>query len=258
MVYFHGGGFCVGSAAWSCYHEFLAQLAARAGCAVMSVNYRLAPENRLPAAFDDGLAAVRWLRHQAAASRAASDDLSWWRARSSFDRVFLMGDSAGANIAFHVAARLGQGQLGALSPLAVKGAILVQPFFGGEARTASEKTMPQPPRSALTLPISDCYWHLALPAGASRDHPWCNPLSRASPRLETLPLPPLLVCISEMDILRDRNLELCRAMRKAGKSVEQAMYCGVGHAFQVLHNYHLSQPRTQEMLVHIRAFVSAR
>ncbi|XP_062210647.1 probable carboxylesterase 17 [Phragmites australis] len=258
VVYFHGGGFCVCSAAWSCYHEFLAQLAARAGCAVMSVDYRLAPEHRLPAAFDDGLAAVRWLRHQAAASRAASDDLSWWWTRCSFDRVFLMGDSAGANIAFHVAARLGQGQLGALSPLAVKGAILVQPFFGGEARTASEKTMPQPPRSALSLPTSDCYWRLALPAGASRDHPWCNPLSRAAPRLETLPLPSLLVCVSETDILRDRNLELCSAMRKAGKSVEQAMYGGVGHAFQVLHNCHLSQQRTQEMLAHIKAFLSAR
>jgi hypothetical protein len=47
-------------------------------------------------------------------------------------------------------------------------------------------------------------------------------------------------------------------MRKAGKCVEQAMYGGVGHAFQVLHNCHLSQPRTQEMLAHIKAFVSAR
>ncbi|TKV96992.1 hypothetical protein SEVIR_9G466600v4 [Setaria viridis] len=261
VVYFHGGGFCVGSAAWSCYHEFLAQLAARAGCAVMSVDYRLAPEHRLPAAFDDGLAAVRWLRHQAAvaATRAAApDELSWWRARCGFDRVFLMGDSAGANVAFHVAARLGQGHLGALHPVTVRGAVIVQPFFGGEARTASEKTMAQPPGSALTLPTSDCYWRLALPAGAGRDHPWCNPLSRAAPRLETLPLPPVLVCVSEQDILRDRNLELCRAMRKAGKSVEQATYGGVGHAFQVLHNCHLSQPRTQEMLAHIKAFVSAR
>jgi acetyl esterase/lipase len=263
VVYFHGGGFCVGSAAWSCYHEFLAQLAARAGCAVMSVDYRLAPEHRLPAAFDDGLAAVRWLRHQAAASASASaccnDDLSWWRARCGFDRVFLMGDSAGASIAFHVAARLGQGQLGALSPLTVRGAVLIQPFLGGEGRTASEKNVAQPPRSALTLPTSDCYWRLALPAGASREHPWCNPLSgRAAPRLETTPLPPLLVCVSETDILRDRNLELCRALREAGKRVEQAVYGGVGHAFQVLHNCHLSQPRTQEMLAHIKAFISAR
>lgn len=265
VVYFHGGGFCVGSAAWSCYHEFLAQLPAKAGCAVMSVDYRLAPEHRLPAAFDDGMAAVRWLRQQAGhggRSSGASDEVAWWRGRCRFDRVFLMGDSAGASIAFHVAARLGQGQLGGLAPLCVKGAILIQPFFGGEARTASEKTTPQPPRSALSLATSDSYWRMALPAGSagSRDHPWCNPLSRGAPRLETLPLPlpPVLVCVAEADILRDRNLELCRALRKAGRSVEQATYGGVGHAFQVLHNYHLSQPRTQEMLAHIRAFVAAR
>ncbi|XP_047086101.1 probable carboxylesterase 17 [Lolium rigidum] len=263
VVYFHGGGFCVGSAAWSCYHEFLAQLPAKAGCAVMSVDYRLAPEHRLPAAFDDGMAAVRWLRQQAGHGHgrsSASDEVAWWRGRCRFDRVFLMGDSAGASIAFHVAARLGQGQLGGLTPLCVKGAILIQPFFGGEARTASEKTTPQPPRSALSLATSDSYWRMALSAGSAggRDHPWCNPLSRGAPRLETLPLPPVLVCVAEADILRDRNLELCRALRKSGKSVEQATYGGVGHAFQVLHNYHLSQPRTQEMLAHIRAFVAAR
>lgn len=258
VVYFHGGGFCVGSAAWSCYHEFLAKLAARAGCAVMSVDYRLAPENRLPAAFDDGVTAVRWLRQQAAISSAA-DELSWWRGRCRFDRVFLAGDSAGATIAFHVAARLGHGQLGALTPLDVKGAILIQPFFGGETRTASEKTMPQPPGSALTLSTSDTYWRMSLPAGATRDHPWCNPVTgRGAPRLDSLPLPDFLVCISEQDILRDRNLELCSALRRAGHSVEQATYGGVGHAFQVLNNYHLSQPRTQEMLAHIKAFVRAR
>ncbi|XP_040378014.1 probable carboxylesterase 17 [Oryza brachyantha] len=258
VVYFHGGGFCVGSAAWSCYHEFLAKMAARAGCAVMSVDYRLAPENRLPAAFDDGVTAVRWLRQQAAICNGAiSDELSWWRGRCRFDRVFLAGDSAGATIAFHVASRLSH--LGALTPLDVKGAILIQPFFGGEARTASEKTTTQPPGSALTLSTSDTYWRMSLPAGATRDHPWCNPVTgRGAPRLDALPLPSFLVCISEQDILRDRNLELCRALRKAGKSVEQATYGGVGHAFQVLNNYHLSQPRTQEMLAHIKAFVTAR
>jgi acetyl esterase/lipase len=260
VVYFHGGGFCVGSAAWRAYHDFLAQLAARAACAVVSVDYRLAPEHRLPAAFDDGLAAVRWLRNQATLCAAAGNDLAWWRARCRFDRVFLAGDSAGANVAFHVAARLGQGHLGGtLHPLALQGAVLIQPFFGGEARTASERTMQQPPRSALTLPTSDAYWRLALPTGAGRNHPWCNPLSRGAPRLETLPLPQVLVCVSEADILRDRNLELCRALRRAGKAVEQAVYGDVGHAFQVLHNSHLSQPRTQEMLSHIKAFlVSAR
>ncbi|KAM0901382.1 hypothetical protein ACQ4PT_020030 [Festuca glaucescens] len=79
VVYFHGDSFCVGSAAWSCYHEFLAQLPVWAGCAVMSVDYRLAPDNLLRAAFDDGLAAVRWLRQQAVYGRnsSTSGEVAW-------------------------------------------------------------------------------------------------------------------------------------------------------------------------------------
>ena len=48
----------------------------------------------------------------------------------------------------------------------IRGAVLIQPFFDDEARTMSEENMAQSPRSALTLPTSDCYWRLALPAGA--------------------------------------------------------------------------------------------
>jgi acetyl esterase/lipase len=118
VVYFHGGGFGGGSATWSCYHEFLAQLPARTTCVVMTVDYRLEPENRTPAAFDDGLAAVR---QQAG---------------------YLMGDSTGVTIVFHIAARLGEGGLGTLATLSAKGAILIQRFFGGEARTKLEKTPP--------------------------------------------------------------------------------------------------------------------
>lgn len=252
LVYFHGGGFCVASAAWKCYHEFLAKLALRAGCIIMSVNYRLAPEHRLPVAYEDGLSAVKWARQQANYSSGFSDELSWWWSRCNFNRMYLCGDSAGAAIAHNIATQLGSH--GSLAYL--KGVILIQPFFGGETRTGSEKNSVQPPRSALTLATSDCYWRLALPPGADRDHPWCNPLGRRSPKLEDLRLPPMLVCISEMDILKDRNLEFCKAMRKAGKSVEHTIYAGVGHAFQVLHNYSMSQIRTQEMLTDIIIFLN--
>lgn len=262
LVYFHGGGFCVGSAAWSCYHEFLARLASRANCLIMSVNYRLAPENRLPAAYEDGLAAVKWVRQQA--SYGGSDDFNWWRMHCNFSRVFLGGDSAGAAIAHNVATQLLLGTLGdrhpesVLKPVCLRGVILIQPFFGGEARTASERNLVQSSRSALSLTTSDCYWRMALPLGCNRDHPWCNPLAKSAPRLEDLKLPPVLVCISEMDILKDRNLEFCKALRTAGRSVEQATYAGVGHAFQVLHNHHMAETRTHEMLTHIKAFINDR
>ncbi|XP_042461791.1 probable carboxylesterase 17 [Zingiber officinale] len=245
LVYFHGGGFCVGSPAWRCYHEFLARLTSHAACSVLSINYRLAPEHRLPAALEDGLAALRWVRQQAAGVR--------------FDvgRVFLAGDSAGAAIAYHVAAAVGAEAAAALRPACLKGVILIQPFFGGVERTWSEKNLAQAAeRSALSLAASDCYWRMALPPGANQDHPWCNPLAKGAPPLEGLRLPPLLVCVSELDILRDRNLAFCKALRNAGKGVEHKTYAGVGHAFQILHNYHMSQVRTNEMLIHIKAFIT--
>lgn len=247
LLYFHGGGFCVGSAAWRCCHEFLAKLSSQANCIVVSVNYRLAPEHRLPAAYEDGLSAVQWLRQQASYNGSNSDDSSWWRSNCNFDRIYIAGDSSGANMAYNVSTQLGS---------VLKGLILIQPFFGGEARTESELNSVQPRGSALTLATSDCYWRLALPPGANRDHPWCNPLARGWPDLEGLPLPPAMVCVSEMDILKDRELEVCDAMRRAGKIVEHKMYEGVGHGFQVLHNYNLSQVRTQEMLTDIKAFLN--
>ncbi|KAF5467634.1 hypothetical protein F2P56_011867 [Juglans regia] len=253
LVYFHGGGFCVGSAAWSCYHEFLARLSAKAGCLIMSVNYRLAPENPLPAAYEDGLKALIWLKRQ---SLCGSSDQYWWSRLCDFSKIFLAGDSAGANIAYNVASRLGSNnsiQAMTLKPLGLKGTILIQPFFGGDARTHSESHMVQPPRSALSLSSSDTYWRLALPAGANRDHPWCNPLST---KLEDVRLMPTMVCVSEMDILKDRNLEFCTALVRAGKRAEYVVFKGVGHAFQVLSRCQLSQTRTHEMLAHIKAFLS--
>lgn len=245
LVYFHGGGFCVGSAAWSCYHDFLSNLASKASVIIMSVNYRLAPENRLPAAYEDGLNAVMWLKQQAT---NMSHDQTWWSTRCNFSSMFLAGDSAGANIAHNVASRLG-----GIKPLCLRCTILIQPFFGGESRTESEKHSSQPAGSALTLPASDAYWRLSLPVGANRDHIWCNPVAKGGAKVGEFGA--VLVCISDMDILKDRNLEFCAAMAREGKRVEKVIYRGVGHAFQVLNNSQLSQARKFEMMNDIKAFI---
>ncbi|CAK7344407.1 unnamed protein product [Dovyalis caffra] len=254
LVYHHGGGFCVGSAAWSCYHEFLAHLASKAGCMIMSINYRLAPENRLPAAYDDGINALKWVKQQALNGPLKH---KWWLSRCDFSRLFLAGDSAGANIAYNVAAWVGSKNHpeSILKPLYLKGIILIQPFFGGEARTSSEKNTILPANSALTLPTSDTFWRLSLPLGANRNHPYCNPLANGATNLHNLQLPATMVCISEMDILKDRNLEFCTALVSAGKRVETVLHKGVGHAFQVLHNSQVSQTRTQEMISQIKSFI---
>lgn len=176
-------------------------------------------------------------------------------------KLFLSGDSAGANIAYNVATRLASSNINSscLNPFCLKGVILIQPFFGGEERTFSEKHFQQPQNSALTLSISDTYWRLSLPLEATitRDHPYCNPLANGIVnKLRDLKLPSIMVCVSELDILKDRNLEFSNALVKAGKKVETFVYKGVGHAFQVLNNYQLSHYRTQEMMSHIKNFMN--
>ncbi|MCD7462364.1 hypothetical protein HAX54_048363 [Datura stramonium] len=248
LVYFHGGGFSVGSAAWKCYHGFLSTLASKVGCVIMSVNYRLAPENRLPAAYDDGFHAITWLKNQAVAN---SKEQNWWSSKCNFSNMFLSGDSAGANIAYHIAIRL-INSYNLMKPLCLRGLILIQPFFGGESRTHSEKYSVQPSYSALNLSASDTFWRIALPVGSNRDHPWCKPRLSSSNNMK---LPSTLICIAEMDILKDRNLEMCSVLEDAGIRVEKQVYKDVGHAFHILHNSPLSQPRTHDMMSHINAFI---
>lgn len=248
LVYFHGGGFCLGSAAWKCYHDFLGTLSSQLQCLIVSVNYRLAPENPLPAAYEDGIKALIWLKQE-----ANSPSSEWWTRHCNFSSTFLAGDSAGANLAYNVALNLGTHQIGLLTPLIIKGIILIQPFMGGEERTNSEKTMAQSRRSTLRLAASDTYWWLALPLGANRDHPWCNPLGGDSRKL--LRDLRLMVCIAEEDILRDRNLELCSILTSVGNKVEYLISQGMGHAFQVLDKSQISQTRRQEMISHIMNFI---
>lgn len=85
VLYFHGGGWVIGSLEG--YDLACRYFCARSGCAVVSVDYRLAPEHKFPAAIDDGVAAFRWL-----ATEAASLGLDP-------DRIVLAGDSAGGTIA---------------------------------------------------------------------------------------------------------------------------------------------------------------
>nr|CAD1841623.1 unnamed protein product [Ananas comosus var. bracteatus] len=93
LVYFHGGGFCIGSRTWPNFHAGCLRLAAELGVFVVSADYRLAPEHRLPAAIEDGATALLWLKAQAEAGAGADP---WLAESADFSRVFVSGDSAGA------------------------------------------------------------------------------------------------------------------------------------------------------------------
>ena len=103
LVYFHGGGYVLGTFALPNFHACCLRLAGELPAVVLSADYRLAPEHRLPAALDDAAAVMRWVRAQAVA--AGGDP--WLAESADLGRVFVAGDSAGGNIVHHVAVRFG-------------------------------------------------------------------------------------------------------------------------------------------------------
>jgi acetyl esterase/lipase len=230
LVYFHGGGYVLGTFAMPNFHAFCLRLAGELPAVVLSADYRLAPEHRLPAALDDAAAVMSWVRAQAAAGGEDGDP--WLAESADFGRVFVAGDSAGGNIVHHVAVRLGTGELPSLDPARVAGHVMLCPLFGGVERTASEAEFP--PGPFLTLPFYDQIWRLALPRGATRDHPYANPFGPESPAMGGVALPPTLVVAAGRDLLRDREAGYVSRLRAMGKPVELVEFEGQHHGFFVV------------------------
>jgi len=249
IVYFHGGGFCVASPALPDFHNFILTLTASVGAIVVSVAYRLAPEHRLPTAYDDCITALQWVSSHAVEGGDCDHD-PWLDSHADLSQVYLLGDSAGGNIAHHAVARCGGVE--AWSPMRAKGAILVQPYFGAEQHTRSESECP--PDAVLSLEMSEACWRVSLPVGSNRDHPFSNPWSPEAPKLEEVPLPPLLVAIGGRDMLRDRDRDYCESLKRCGKSVEAVVFEEEEHGFYSLKPHSHS---TQLLVKQISRFVSS-
>ncbi|KAL7002800.1 hypothetical protein U1Q18_003958 [Sarracenia purpurea var. burkii] len=125
LVHYHGGGFTVGSALGSTTLRFIADLASEARAITVSVEYRLAPEHPLPIAHHDSFAALQWI---ATHSKGEGPD-PWLNQHADFGRVFVTGESAGANIAHYVAARA---SASGLEGLRVSGLIMIHPYFADD------------------------------------------------------------------------------------------------------------------------------
>ncbi|CAL5085501.1 unnamed protein product [Urochloa decumbens] len=218
VVYFHGGGFVFHSAATAQYDELCRRLATAIPAAIASVDYRLAPEHRFPAPYDDGEAALRWVLAGAGGALPSPPAA-----------VFVAGDSAGGNIAHQVAAR---------HPTDVAGLVAVQPFFGGEAPTASELRLLDAPFGGPERLA--WLWRAFLPPGATRDHEAANvpdAIRRAGgggggERRWRHAFPLALVCVGGWDVHQDRQRAYAGALRDAGaEDVAVAEYPNAIHAF---------------------------
>ncbi|HET8757613.1 MAG TPA: alpha/beta hydrolase [Solirubrobacteraceae bacterium] len=198
VAYIHGGGWTMGTL--DGYDAALTRLANAAGATVASIDYRLAPEHRFPAAVDDCLAAIRWL--------AAEFPDDWYA---------VAGDSAGGNLAAVAARRLRDAV-----PLRLQ--VLIYPVIDAAVNTPSYREFSD--GHGLSAASMRRFWNLYLD-GADGNHPDASPL-RAS---DLAGVAPAFVLTAEVDVLRDEGEAYATALREAGVPVELLRWPGAIHGF---------------------------
>lgn len=202
IIFFHGGSFAHSSANSAIYDTLCRRLVGICKAVVVSVNYRRAPENRYPCAYDDGWTALKWVSTR-----------MWLQSKiDSKVHIFLAGDSSGGNIVHNVALRAVD------SGIEVLGNILLNPMFSGEERTESEKRLDG--KYFVTLCDRDWYWRAFLPEDADRDHPACNPFGPFGKGLEGIKFPKSLVVVAGLDLIQDWQLLYVRGLEKYDQKVK--------------------------------------
>jgi len=229
IVYFHGGGFQVGSL--RSHRELMALLSASAGVRVLGVDYRLAPEHRYPAALDDALAVWGWLREQGFAP---------------FE-LALAGDSAGGGLA--LSAMLALQSRG--EPLPAAG-FLMSAWTDLTACGASYETR------ASADPIHQRPMILAMARnylGKEQDprSPLASPLFADGTQLAALP--PLLLQVGDRETVLSDSEDFARKVRAAGGQAECQAWPGMIHVFQ---QFPGELPQAHEALAAGGRFLAAR
>ena len=205
LLYLHGGGFTIGGI--ETHDSLCRQLALQGGVAVVSLDYRLAPEHRFPAAVDDAWAAMRWL------AAAGSDALGLDGAR-----LAVGGDSAGATLAAVCAIHARDIGL----PLALQ--LLVTPGAAARADTPSHRAF----ANGYLLDAADIAWFFDQYIDAADRDDWrFAPLNAGD--LEGIA--PACIVLAECDPLVDEGLAYADRLRFAGVAVELDLVRGVTHDF---------------------------
>jgi acetyl esterase len=208
IVFFHGGGFVICSL--DTHDAPCRQMALQTGAVVVSVDYRMAPEQRYPAAAEDAEAATRWVADNAATLGIDPH------------RIAVAGDSAGGNLAAVVAQRWARrpGR-----PLAYQ--LLIYPMLDHSFDTESYRQNGH--GYAVTIDHLRWYWGQYL-GGQDGHDPMASPLRAADLR----GLPPTYLVAAEHCPLRAENEMYAERLRAAGVPVTFVRYPGVAHGFFTL------------------------
>ena len=224
VLYFHGGGYVIGSAAL--YRDFTWRIGRAARASVLFVDYRFAPEHPFPAALDDAFNAYRWLADQ-------------------FDprRMAFVGDSAGGGLA--LAALLKLRDEGQALPAA---AVALSPW------TDLALTGPSLHSNATADPVLEMsrvikHSHDYL-AGADPRHPYASPLYG-----DASGLPPTLIQVGSDEMLRDDSVRMAEKLKAAGCEVEIDIWPRLPHGWQL---YARILPEGRQAIERIGAFLEKR
>jgi acetyl esterase/lipase len=209
FVFFHGGGMVAGSV--NTHDQICRALAQETGCRLISINYRLAPEHKFPAAVEDAIAATDWVfRH----AQSLGIDPS---------RLAVGGDSAGATLAAVVCQHAaGAGGI----PIALQ--CLICPVLDFGAISASRRAFAENylvDKTVLDADLADY-----LPEGTDRSDPRISPLRAAN----LAGLPVAIIHTAEFDPMRDEGNDYARRLGAAGVAVEHVCHDGMVHNFHAL------------------------
>jgi acetyl esterase len=227
VAYFHGGGFVFMNI--DTHDRVCRRLANAANAVVVSVDYRLAPEHRFPAALDDCMAVTHWLTEHAA--ELAGDPA----------RIAVAGDSAGGNLAAATALAARNGGPG----LAAQ--VLVYPVIDAACGTRSFDENAE--GYLLTASTMRWFWEEYLGPGGDPADPYASVLHTA----DLGDAPPALVITAEYDVLRDEGEAFAHRLRDAGVDVSSLRYPGMIHGFLTMDAL---TPASGEAMAEIAAFLT--
>ena len=205
LIYVHGGGWVICGPVT--HDNICRQLVSAGGFAVLSLDYRLAPEHPFPAALEDCLAAVRGLRRDGASLGLDPE------------RLVLGGDSAGANLSLATCLRLRDA-----GEAPADAAVLVYGVFSADHDSPSHLAFGDG-RYILSTAEMQWFWAHYVADPARRGDPLASPL-----HADLRGLPPLYVAAAEFDPLRDDSERLARRLVEAGIDVDYRLWRGMTHA----------------------------
>jgi len=212
ILYFHGGGYCIGG--WCSYHSFLEYLCEVSRSTVLFVDYRLAPENKLPCAVEDAVLAYKWLLDQNIDEK----------------NIVVAGDSAGGGLSLHLLVSLKQQKLklpGAAVPISPW--VNLGPPLPSYVENEGKDAVFGP----NFVKIIGCFAKQAtgLEDEEQRKDPTFSPLYA-----DLSGLPPLYVIYGSNECLKDDSLELIEKVKSSGGKVDHLEGEYLGHVYPIFFN----------------------